>query len=232
MCVKLGKGRKWLLKYRDNHLNLSKTLSQWVTRFKCRWLSSLAWPWFRWEKMFSLFILLDIWISCLLWGDQHEILEKKSLESDACWARTESSGLVGMRTNDYGQVVDVGLLSLIEVHYCVLISSSSRWKNVIALSGGSALEKAFPCYGCVAWWFCNVLRYVVWQVWKDWMVVKSHILFVEDSPLWKVVKKSFLCFFFISSPKLRSFATSSGRFMLAGKTLKEVCVNCCLMCSN
>lgn len=36
-------------------------------------------------------------------------------------------------------------------------------KNVIALSGGSALEKAFPCYGCVAWWFCNVLWYVVWQ---------------------------------------------------------------------
>ena len=31
-----------------------------------------------------------------------------------------------MRMNDYGQVVDVGLLSLIEVHYCVLISSSSR----------------------------------------------------------------------------------------------------------
>jgi len=77
VCVKLGKGRRWLLKYRDNHLNLSDTLPQWVTRFKCRWLSSLAWPWFRWEKMFSLFILPDIWISCLLWGDQHEILEKE-----------------------------------------------------------------------------------------------------------------------------------------------------------
>ena len=126
---------------------------------------------------------------------------KKSLDSDVCWARTESTGLVRMRTNDYGQVVDVGLLSLIEVHYCVLISSSSRWKNVIALSGGSALEKAFPCYGCVAWWFCNVLRYVVWQVWKDWMVVKSHILFVEYNWLWKVVKKSFLCIFVYQFPK-------------------------------